>query len=144
MAPPLNRHASHVSSVANLSLRAGPPRTLEQPLDLGGGLVRGEKDPLALEDQAVDDRSQVLPAEGGAHGARRRVEEHGRRPLVGDSHRVAPAPLSQRRAREELGRGGDRERVVLHLAGVGARRGERELADVAHLAALVDQGGSNG
>ena len=81
------------------SLDARPDVT-DEPSQLGRRLVGRESQALALQDQAVDDGAQVLPAEGRTDGrAGRRVEDDRRRALVRDAHDVGAAGVVQRARR---------------------------------------------
>ena len=85
---------------------------VEQVGDLGGRLVGGEAQALALPDQAVGDGAQVLPAEAGGDGhAGGPLPDDGGGPLVGDADAVDRAGLGQ--AATGHGEGG-----VGHLPGV--------------------------
>jgi hypothetical protein len=122
------------------------------PRQLGGRLVRREPQALAGQREALDDRAQVLPAEGRADGlAAGPVPDDGGGPLVGDAHGVDRAGCRQHLLRHrhhdpaELGgvdldepreRGRRRERpvgdVVDRAVGPHDRRSQPARADVDH------------
>ena len=87
-APPDSDHASQRVDRAEAQVAvAGALDVVEQPGDLGGRLVRGERQVvLGLGRDALADRAQVLPAERRPDRLARRPVPHDRaRPLVGDA-----------------------------------------------------------
>ena len=99
-------HAIQVSTVpTHRSRRAIGVGRVEEVGGLGRRLVGGEPQPLALPDEAVADRAQVLPAEAGTDRlAGGPVPDDGRGPLVGDAHRGHGPALGQRRPGHARGR----------------------------------------
>ncbi len=88
--PSDSTHVIHVSTVPKQRSRvAVRVEGVEQPLQLGRGLVRREAEAFALVDEARADRAQVLPPEPGPDRLTGRAVPHDRRcALVRDPDRV--------------------------------------------------------
>ena len=85
---------------------------VEQPLELGRRHVRRQPQTLGLEQQAVDDGSEVLPPDAGADGlGGLGIPDHGRGSLVGDADAADRTAVGERRA-------GGGEHCLLDCVGV--------------------------
>ena len=92
---------------------------VEQPLELGGGHVGGEPKALGLEQEAVDDRAEVLPAKGRTERqASGGIPDDRRGALIGDPDSIDGPAGGQGTSGSLEDRLFDGECVELHLAGV--------------------------